>query len=349
MSRLGVVVALALCVQATASARTLRVSPGGSVTAAVNSASEGDTVLVEPGTYQERFSLSGKDIVLRGEMGAEVTTIHGRLPNQKGNVLTFEFVTRNMVIEDLTITGGLFNDVHPESVGTAIYINRGSPTIQRCILRDNDANAGGGVAAYFFSKPLIRDCWVGYNKGGGIFVETHDGDGVGDVAEIYNTYVVRNTGFGISAIKGAEVIVENCTVAYNSGDGVRAEITSGFGAAKTYVTVRNSIITDNNGGGIIRHDVGVCFTLGCNDVWNNQLGEWVGTNPGDPCFPGRGGGSNSIEPVYVDVGSDNFLLAQNSPLFGLCVPGGCGALGAENECSTSVSRRSWSRIKELYR
>jgi len=342
MTRLWVVLAV-MCLAATsAAAKTIRVPDDfPRITTAVNAAASGDTVLVGPGTYHERFTIMFKNIVLRGEMGAESTIIDGSVG--VGNVITVHGNTSAMIIEDLTITGGNFNTAAPESVGTAVYINQGSPIIQRCRLTGNDSNAGGGISAYFFSRPTIRDCWIAYNHGGGIWIETDNGLSGPPAAHVENTSIVRNAGYGISCIKGGKVDIANCTIAYNAGDGVRAE------QADARISVTRTIITNNDGGGIRRRDAQVCFVLSCNNVFGNLLGEWVGTNPRDPCFTGRGDGSVQIDPKYKAPMLDDFTLDETSPLYQLCA-GACGVLGANNECpTTAVAPATWSTIKGMYR
>lgn len=348
-----VAVAVLALLASPAAARTLHVpAEVSTIRRAVFEAAEGDTVLVAPGTYRERFTIRDKNIVLRSELGAGSTTIDGSIG--VGNVVSVGSTTQGLVdrrtlIEGFTIVGGSFNAAAPESTGAAIYVNRSHPTIRGCTLTLNDGNAVGGVAVYFFSHPRIQDCWIGYNQGGGIFVETDTGL-PGPAAEIVNSFVVRNRGYGISVIKGGRAVIENTTVAYNAGDGVRGEITQGIGQGFCYVTVRRSIVSHNLGGGIVQRLTGrVCYTLECNDLWQNVEGAYPGSNPGNPCFPGRGTGDVAIDPAYRDADADDFLIAQNSPLKQLCRPTSCGSLGAGNECSTAVEETTWGGVKALYR
>ncbi len=354
MSRRFVVGVLLVVWGASAGARTLRVPADyPTIRNAAFEAGDGDTVLVGPGTYRDRLTIWQKNIVLRGEMGADATVIDGSVGI--GNVITLVRNTRSMILEDLTITGGSFNPASPECTGAAVYINHGDATVQRCKMIQNQGSAVGGVDVYFFSRPLIRDCFIARNKGGGIIIETDTGE-PGPAAELYNNTVVHNTGYGIGVIKGARAIIENNTVAYNTGDGIRSEITLGSGDGKCFVTVRNSIVTHNAGGGIVRREtLGACYTLECNDVWGNAgvqggvIGNYQGYSTGDGCFGGRGAGDVSFDPVYRNAAGDDFRLAPESPLFTLCVPGSCGVLGAGNECTNAVEAKTWSAVKLLYR
>lgn len=338
-----------LCVPWAASALTIRVPDhAATIQAGIHlaSPSQVDTVLVAPGTYFERLYIVGKHVVVRGQAGAAATVLDGM---QGGNVVTINFVSRNCIVEDLTITGGKASG--PDSVGAGIYINQASPTVQRCRLVGNDARAGGGIAAYVHSEPLIKDCWVAYNSGGGIYIELGRGDTGTTWGDILNTVVVRNEGVGVYVWKGARMRLRNTTIAYNGGDGIRS-------AEIGRVAIENCLVTNNNGGGIVRTDPTACLRpLACNDVFDNRNGNYLGTNPTDNCFPGRGSGDVSIEPCFQNVAADNFHLQRTSPLCILREPGACGVIGAyEDPCSggfgncvVSVEAADWGAVKRLYR
>jgi hypothetical protein len=284
-------------------------------------------------------------------MGAEQTTVDGSAaPGGVGNVITVRGVNRSCIIEDLTVRGGRTS--HPDSVGSGIYLNQySSPTIQRCRLIDNKSRAGGGLSAYFHCEPLIRDCWVGYNEGGGLFFELGLGDRGSTWTEVQNTVVAHNTGSAVEVLKGARVRVRNATLAHNSGGGI-------FTSQSAIVVVQNSIVSHNGGSGIERYDPTVCFTMACNDVYGNEQGSYIGTNPVDACFSGRGSGDVSIEPCFQNVSADNFHLQRGSPLCALRIPGACGIVGAYDDvcvvgdlgnCVTTVTPSTWSDVKSFYR
>ena len=86
-------------------AATIRV-PGDQPTiqAGIDAASDGDTVLVAPGTYFENIDFKGKGITVRSSSGPEVTVIDG---NQTGQVVRFDSgETIDSIIEGFTITNG---------------------------------------------------------------------------------------------------------------------------------------------------------------------------------------------------------------------------------------------------
>lgn len=348
MSRRLVVSAFLLACPVTSEGFTYRVPQDhASIQAAIDLASPSavDTILVGAGTYNERVTIRNKALVLRGQ-SADATTIHGEF---KGNVLTVNGVGRNCIIEDLTITGGASS--HPDSVGAAVYLNSyASPTIQRCRLVNNLARTGGGLSAYVFCEPLIRDCWISGNEGGAMVFELSNADMGTSWAEIENTVIVDNRGFGVSVLKGARAWLRNCTIAFNDADAVRTE-------QQGRVRIYNSIIANNDGGGVIRYDGTACFTLSCNDVFGNIQGNYLGANPSDPCFSGRGTGDVSVDPCFQDAANDNYHLQPTSPLCALRGGGACGVLGAYDDpcvgppgtCVTAIEPATWGRMKTLYR
>ncbi len=348
MTRLIVVVACGVWLAAgSALGATYRVPDDNiSIQEAINhtSPAQVDSVVVGPGHYIERLFIR-KALVLRGTSGAEMTTIDGQ---RAGNVLTLNGVGRNCIIEDLTITGGGSTD--PDTVGAAIYLNQyASPTIQRCRLVDNNARAGGAVNGYVYCEPLIRECWIADNEGGAIVLELDDPQGT-TWAEVFNTVIVHNRGFAFKVFSGARVWVRNCTIADNTGDGVRAD-------KFARVRVQNSILVRNAGCGILRLDATVCFYLQCNDVWANIAGNYVGSNPSDTCFPGRGSGDVSYNPCFQDAPSDNYHLMPTSPLCAMQQPGACGMVGAYpdpcsgtiEQCFDAITPTSWTGVKQLFR
>src|SRR5437867_11657103 len=93
----------------TARAATINVPASQpTIQAAINAASNGDTVLVEPGTYRENINFMGKAITVPSSGGPAVTTIDGGVAR---SVVAFTpNEGTNSVLSGLTFTNGLGYD-----------------------------------------------------------------------------------------------------------------------------------------------------------------------------------------------------------------------------------------------
>jgi len=111
---------------------------------AVDAASDGDEIIVAPGTYtstaDEVVDMRGKEIWLHSSEGAEVTIIDGE--ETRRGILCENGETSNTIIEGFTITNGYTSDY-----GGGMYNEGSSPTLTNCIFDSNTTNDdyGGGV------------------------------------------------------------------------------------------------------------------------------------------------------------------------------------------------------------
>jgi hypothetical protein len=164
------------------------------IQAGIEVATDGDTVLVAPGTYNEQIDFLGKAITVRSRDGAEVTII-----DSEGESTWVDWpygpVVRmiggegaDTVLQGFTVTGG-----QAGSAGSAGYSGiwceglaptirdcivsgnsgglgggvLGNARLERCTIRDNDAlpyGEGGGV----HGQPTLIDCVVNGNRSGGV-------------------------------------------------------------------------------------------------------------------------------------------------------------------------------------
>ena len=153
----------------------------------INAASDGDTVLIQPGTYTGSINFNGKNIVVGSLFLTTGDTSYMRSTiidaNGHGSVVRFE---KNegpgAELAGLTLTGGSAYE------GGGIYINGASPTLHHLIITGNEVNtctegqttltaAGGGVYMNA-SEASFNIVWIEGNKseiaGGGIFMQTSD-------------------------------------------------------------------------------------------------------------------------------------------------------------------------------
>ncbi|MDQ3623668.1 MAG: right-handed parallel beta-helix repeat-containing protein [Verrucomicrobiota bacterium] len=145
-------VALALLSRAQISAGALITVPDPtfSIQSALNSANPGDTVLVGPGTYNERLDLTTKQVFMLSLSGSEATTIDA---GRSGAVI--RMTGNGSEVSGFTITGG------QTSFGAGINIAGGavSSVIRNNVFQNNFQTAGGFGAAIGgnSSSPLIEN------------------------------------------------------------------------------------------------------------------------------------------------------------------------------------------------
>src|SRR5713226_10352285 len=109
------------------------------IQSAINAASNGDTVLVAPGTYVENINFNGKAITLTSSSGPAVTMIDG---NHNGTVVTFNHSeTASSALSGFTIQNGFQSG----GFGAGITVSSASPTITSNVIARNHAAAAIGI------------------------------------------------------------------------------------------------------------------------------------------------------------------------------------------------------------
>ena len=143
----------------------IHVYEGESIQAAIDGASEGDEIIVHPGTYIENIDLLGKAIGVRSSDGPDVTTIQAQHDGPIVHCSTGE--GPDTVLEGLTITGGWAQG------GAGLKNWYCNPTVRDCIFVGNEASIYGGAMFNYFSSPTVIDCTFENNsaldRGGAIY------------------------------------------------------------------------------------------------------------------------------------------------------------------------------------
>lgn len=184
---------------------------------AIDAASDGDTVIAAPGRYVENIDYKGKAITVRSDEPSdwevvEYTIIDG---SEGGSCVVFDKGEgRTSILDGITLsrgTGG-WADYHDRSLGRppvhaggGILCVDSSPTIRRCIIRDNgvedSAPHGGGMALLGDCKAMISNCIIVHNRGGGYISSI----GCGILTRTKNPETAIST-------------IRNCTIAHNRPD-----------------------------------------------------------------------------------------------------------------------------------
>ncbi|MCE1165318.1 MAG: T9SS type A sorting domain-containing protein [Bacteroidetes bacterium] len=317
-SKAAIIILLILIYQS-ASALIINV-PGNysTITLALRSANNGDTILVEPGTYFENLNFRGKKVVLtsRFYMNNDLsyintTIINGSTPSQPDSASVVIFCNgedSTAVIQGFTITGGAgtkWLDEHGAGVyreGGGILVAFCSPVIRFNKITGNTVlnntgvtSTGGGGMRIGDGNPRIYNNIVMNNKakyGPGI-VLNYSGCSMKNNIICFNTEGAQYfSGGGIwanSDKSGLVKIIENNTIMNNSG----SVGTGGVLAWSSTLYMKNNIIWGNTptqlqatGGGILN--------ITYSDIQNGYSGT----------------GNISLYPLFADT---NYILSTGSP------------------------------------
>jgi parallel beta-helix repeat protein len=226
-----------LSVQTDATPRTVTLSPGQNIQAAVNSHPAGTTFILRPGTYRNQRVIPKSGDAFIGQRGVVL---------DGGNSAPFAFdmgnrpFASNVRIEGLTI-----QNYRPSKQHGAI--NAGTP---------------GRYANLQSTGWVVRNCEIRYNSGAGLTI--------GHRMQVLNNYIHHNLQIGVRGL-GDGVLVENNEIAFNNyRRGAWGWEAGGTKFVRTHnLVVRGNYVHDNWGPGLWTDIDNINTLIEGNRVTNN--------------------------------------------------------------------------------
>jgi hypothetical protein len=283
------------------------------IQAGIDVAVDGDTVLVQPGTYIENINYNGKNITVSSLFLTTQDTIYISQTIIDGDsidsVVIFESgEDSTAVLLGFAITNGLASGTYPANSGGGVNCFEASPTLSDLHIINNYAHYGGGISCYTNSSPIIKSVLISNNtavaRGGGIWCGFDSSPNLEDII-IDNNYANLSKGGGIFIGYDSSPIFNTISVINNH---------SGFRGGGVYCCYNsnpifnNAIISDNTaemeGGGI--------------SVWNEGLiqltNSIISGNSSEYFDAGKGGGCEIVASSSAIL--KNVVISNNISDFG---------------------------------
>ncbi|MDP8268418.1 MAG: T9SS type A sorting domain-containing protein [Candidatus Tenebribacter davisii] len=293
-----------------------------SIQEGINVAVDGDTILVQPGTYVENINYNGKNVTVSSLFitTADTSYISTTIIDGGGNDSVITFTSG----EDSTtsLIGFTIQNGFAVTDGGGIYCDSSSPTLEYLVVKNNTCSngRGGGIHCRLNSHPYITHTKIIFNiaeyGGGGYFYSSP----IIEFSEIQNN-VAHSDGGGFSFYGANDCILRNVTITNNFANG-----NDGNGSGGGIITYSSSLtldkvtLSDNNasdsGGGLF-WNYNTSLNLVNSILWNNLPGDVFGDSGSVTYSNIQGGytgeGNIDADPLFVDAINGDYHLSENSP------------------------------------
>ena len=217
----------------------------------VDSAIEGDTILVSEGIYYENIFINQKSITIISSGDIENTILDGSI---NGPVIEIINVENDLVINGFIIQNGYGKYINGATFGGGIFSENSNLTLENILIQDNTAFAGGGICFYAtdytYKTPILINTIIKNNyasEGGGIFCVYHD-------LSIYESEIQNNGMDLFGSGGGIQCLMSNLELNYVTVSSNQSNFGGGVYLASSFsefnhVFIKNNY-SDSKGGGI---------------------------------------------------------------------------------------------------
>lgn len=225
-----------------------------SIQSAIDASVDGDTIIVQPGTYKENITFNGRKVIVRSTAPHDPGTVAATIidGNNAGRVVTFsDSETNETVLWGFTITGGEMG--RGKNGGGILVANSSSPLIKENVIRENIAHYGGGAEVTDGSTPIFDgntfiNNTASFGRGAGIHIVKQSEPTIN--GNVFKDHVEYNGVIHIDEASATitENIIDNNVTDYGVGGII---ITVKSNATITGNTISNNVGNGDNYGGAI--------------------------------------------------------------------------------------------------
>ena len=242
--------------------------------AAIATATSGDQICVEPGTYNEPVQLVAKQVSVHG-YGPEETVIDG---TGLTHPVYLYGINSGISVAGLTVMNG------DKSYGAGLYVESSSATIRDVVFRDNVSTAGatescsgaigyvGGSGAPVLQNVVFRDNSMTCGYGWGLLELNGPSVTMENVALVDNLIDSSVRSYGVVTMYGSGTLNADNVIVANNSVVARTDIVYGMAFSSFpgwTVNLTNVVVAENTGSGSACY--GAVYAEGALDITNSSI------------------------------------------------------------------------------
>ncbi len=255
---------------------TFTIKIANTIQGAIDVSSNGNTIVIDPGTYNESIDFDGKVITLTGTNPDDWDVVAATIINANGASNYAVIFDCDSELSGFTVTGA--------TNYAGISCESGTPTIKRCIVKANTGANGHGIYCGSSGSAIIVNNKICNNAGSGIEIAANR------TPDIKNNWIYDNDGHGIHVVDASSApVIRNNTIVYHNGSG-----DCGIKVDAGSLSVSNCILWDND------DDLS-----GCTATYSRLDGGTGNNTSSNPLFVDAGNDDYhlSVSSLCVDAGA----------------------------------------------